>query len=75
MSGKWALIGSVDLMTDHKDVIAYCDGRADRAAATVPVNPHQGGSDRAVAWDLGVASKVSDPTVHGPCAPTGAAAV
>jgi len=74
MAGKWAMIGSDKVLTDHKDAVAYCDGRAARAAATTPVNPHQAGSDRAEAWDLGVASKVSNPDDHGFCAPTGAAA-
>lgn len=52
---------------------AFCEGRAARAAAAVPVNPHPADSADAAAWDRGVASKVAaDP--DGCCGPTGAAA-
>ncbi len=58
-----------------KESKAFCEGRAARAAAVSPTNPHESGSDAADAWDAGVASKVASPDDHACCAPTGAAAV
>lgn len=58
-----------------KESRAFCEGRAARAASVSPTNPHAAGSDDADAWDRGVADKVANPTVHGCCGPTGAAAV
>lgn len=57
-----------------KESKAFCEGRAARAGSALPTNPHPAGTDDALAWDRGVASKVAgDP--DGCCAPTGAAAV
>ena len=58
----------------NREVLAFCEGRYARTQSTDPTNPHATGSADALAWARGVAHKVSDPTVHGCCAPTGAAA-
>ena len=65
--------GSVENPT-LKESRAFCEGRAARVASTTPTNPHPAGSADALAWARGVASKVSNPSDHYCCGPTGAAA-
>ena len=71
MSGKLC-DGSTNNPTG-KESKAFCEGRAARAAAAVPVNPHPTGSADGLAWARGVTSKASAEP-DGCCGPTGAAA-
>lgn len=57
-----------------KNSRAFCEGYLARSLTTSPVNPHEAGSEAAIAFSLGVADKVLG---VGPfcCAPCGPAAV